>query len=162
MVYDWASFRLKIGIHASLEALYNAWTTASGIEKWFLKSCTYKNVAGDVIKTNQMAKQGDTYVWEWYLYDLPEQGKITHANGVDFFQFTFAGECLVDISLKQTDEDVLVELHQHRIPTDENAKFDIRIGCLEGWTFYLTNLKSVYENGYDLRNRKPELKGLNN
>jgi hypothetical protein len=33
---------------------------------------------------------------------------------------------------------------------------------MEGWTFYLTNLKSFYETGYDLRYKNPELRGINN
>ena len=87
---------------------------------------------------------------------------ISKIIGKDFFQFSFAGDCKVDVQLKETGEHVLVTLTQHNIPTDEESKFNIRIGCLEGWTFYLANLKCFYETGYDLRNKIPELKGVNN
>jgi hypothetical protein len=60
---------------------------------------------------------------------------------------------LVDIQLKQEDGYVLVELTQKNIPTDENSKRNIRLGCHTGWSFYLVNLKSVYEGGLDLRNK---------
>jgi hypothetical protein len=74
----------------------------------------------------------------------------------------FAGECIVDVTLTEVGESILVTLKQYNIPTDENSKFNIRIGCFQGWTFYLLNLKSYYETGYDLRNKDPELKGVNN
>ena len=75
-------------------------------------------------------------------------------------QFTFAGECLVDIKLSQQNEDVVVELTQKNIPTDDESKRGVRLGCDSGWTFYLVNLKSVYEGGLDLRNKNTDLKGM--
>ncbi len=157
MAQDWTSFTLSIAVKSSLETIYNAWTKSSEIEKWFLETCSYSHT-----ERNQNVAANNTYKWSWYLYEPVEQGKIAQANGKDFFQFTFAGECLVDIQLKEIGEHILVTLTQHNIPTDEKSKFNIRIGCLEGWTFYLTNLKSFYETGYDLRNKNPELRGVNN
>lgn len=157
MAHDWTSFTISIGINSSLETMYKAWTKSTEIEKWFLQTCKYTNT-----KPDQNVSSECEYEWTWYLYDELEKGKITQANGKDFFQFSFAGECLVDIQLKAIGENVLVTLTQHNIPTDEKSKFNIRMGCLQGWTFYLANLKSFYETGYDLRNKNPELKGINN
>lgn len=158
MAQDWTSFTLSIGVKSTLEMIYNAWTKSTEIEKWFLETCKYHNT-----ESTQNVTAESEYEWTWYLYDELEKGKITQANGKDFFQFSFAGECLVDIQLKEIGENILVTLTQHNIPTDEKSKFSIRIGCLEGWTFYLANLKSFYETGYDLRNKNnPELKGINN
>ncbi|PHR47064.1 MAG: hypothetical protein COA32_09070 [Fluviicola sp.] len=164
MAQDWTSFTLDIGVKSSLETIYNAWTKPSEIEKWFLKTCTYKNENenGTELDKNSNVELGCHYEWTWYLYDAVEKGKVTQTNGKDFFQFSFAGNCVVDIQLKTIGEYVLVTLTQHNIPTDEKSKFNIRIGCLKGWTFYLANLKSYYENNYDLRNKDTELKGLNN
>jgi hypothetical protein len=36
------------------------------------------------------------------------------------------------------------------------------VGCGEGWTFYLTNLKSILEGGVDLRNKEMKLKNVIN
>jgi uncharacterized protein YndB with AHSA1/START domain len=157
MTQDWTSFTLSIAVKSSLETIYNAWTISSEIEKWFLETCQFNNTT-----TLKNVTAECEYQWTWYLYDGLEKGKITQANGKDFFQFSFAGECLVDVQLKEIGENILVTLRQHNIPTDEKSKFNIRIGCLEGWTFYLANLKSFYETGYDLRNKNPELKGINN
>lgn len=162
MEHDWTSFTVSIAVKNSLTTIYNAWTKSSQIEKWFLKTCIYKNEDGIEISKNESVPANCFYEWTWYLYDLLEKGKITQANGKDYFQFSFAGECLVNVQLKEIGEYILITLTQHNIPTDEKSKFNIRIGCLEGWTFYLANLKSYYENGYDLRNKIAELKGVNN
>jgi uncharacterized protein YndB with AHSA1/START domain len=151
--FNWTSFTKRIAVKAPLKQLYEAWTTASGIERWFLSSAEYADANGQSVSRTSLLKSGSTYSWKWYLYDDTETGKINEANGSDFLQFTFAGECLVDVKLEQVDEYVLVQLTQHNIPTDEKSKQDIRLGCATGWAFYLVNLKSVYEGGLDLRNK---------
>lgn len=162
MTQDWTSFTLNIAVKSTLSTIYNAWTKSSEIEKWFLETCTYKGKNNGILRSELNVKPEDIYEWTWYLYEISEKGKIIQANGKDFFQFTFAGDCLVDVQLKEVGENILVTLKQHNIPIDEKSKFNIRIGCLQGWTFYLLNLKSFYETGYDLRNKNPELKGVNN
>jgi hypothetical protein len=162
MTQDWTSFTTKIAVKSTLNTVYNAWTKSSEIEKWFLENCTYKDTKNNILDSNKNVTTDYNYEWTWYLFEILEKGKITQANGKDFFQFTFAGDCLVDIQLKEIGENILVTLKQHNIPTDEKSKFNIRIGCLQGWTFYLLNLKSFYETGYDLRNKNPKLKGVNN
>ena len=96
------------------------------------------------------------------MYDTTEHGKIIDANGKDFIQFTFAGECLVDIKLSIQGDYIIVELTQINIPIDDNSKQGIRLGCDSGWSFFLVNLKSVYEGGIDLRNKDTSLKGMLN
>jgi hypothetical protein len=55
---------------------------------------------------------------------------------------------------------VIVELTQKDIPTDDASKQNIRLGCHTGWSFFLVNLKSVYEGGLDLRNKDSNFKGM--
>lgn len=160
--FDWTSFTRKIAVKATLPDMYNAWAKAADIEKWFLKSALFMDTnQKDIGKDAQIGK-GFTYEWNWYLYEGTERGKITEANGKDFIQFTFAGDCLVDIKLSMQDEYVIVELTQKNIPTDDHSKQEIRLGCDSGWSFYLVNLKSVYEGGHDLRNKDTRLRGIVN
>ncbi|WP_290970699.1 SRPBCC domain-containing protein [Flavobacterium sp.] len=98
----------------------------------------------------------------WYLYDDAMKGKIVSANGKDQLQFTFEGNCLVDINLSEANGYTIVELRHHNIPTDDYSKQYIRLGCSNGWHFYLTNLKSVYEGGLDLRNKDGNLNPMIN
>ncbi len=161
MAQDWTSFTLNIGVKSTLKEMNDAWTKSEKIEQWFLATCEYFD-GNQSINKSKNVEADNTYEWTWFLYDILEKGTVTEANGKDFIQFTFAGDCLVDIELIQKGDYVLVTLTQKDIPTDEKSKFNIRIGCMQGWTFYLVNLKSFYETGYDLRNRTPELKGINN
>lgn len=159
--FDWTMFRRKIPIKADISALYNAWTKAAEIESWFLRSSDF--LRGDrLLAKNEPFSKGDTYRWTWYAFDELESGSITEANGIDFLQFTFAGDCLVDIQLTQMEGSVLVELTQKNIPTDDASRRNIRIGCASGWSFFLLNLKSVYEGGLDLRNKDNDLRGMLN
>ena len=160
--FDWTSFTRKIAIKAKLSAIYDAWTKASEIEKWFLSKAIFNDSNEKPIHSEKTIEKGFTYDWNWYLFDTTEHGKITEANGTDFIQFTFAGNCLVDVKLSIQDDFVIVELTQKNIPTDDNSRQGIRLGCDSGWSFFLVNLKSVYEGGIDLRNKNTSLKGMLN
>ena len=160
--FDWSSFTRKIAVKASMSTMYDAWTKASEIEKWFLSKSLYYDAETKQVNPNNNVSKGGSYKWSWYLYDIVEQGEITEANGIDFLQFTFAGECLVEIRLTHKDDWTIVELTQKDIPDDDHSKKNIRLGCDSGWSFYLVNLKSVYEGGLDLRNKDTSLKPMIN
>lgn len=162
MTQDWTSFTLQIAIKTNLENAWHAWTTSHGMESWFLESCTFAEPGGQARHANDVVHPGDHYTFTWFLYDIPENGMIKQVVPKSLFQFTFAGDCLVDITLETKLGHVIVTLRQHNIPEDENSKFKIRIGCHEGWTFYLANLKSILEGGLDLREKIPGLRGINN
>jgi hypothetical protein len=160
--FDWTKFTVKIPVKATLAAMYEAWAKPLEIEKWFLSHASFTDASQSPANKIAVVEKGFSYAWQWYTYDVTEYGKVTEANGKDFFQFTFAGNCLVDIRLKPYKDEIIVELTQHNIPTDEKSKRDIRIGCHTGWSFFLVNLKSVYEGGLDLRNKDNDLQGMVN
>jgi len=160
--FDWTKFTLRIPVNATLHQLYDAWAKPANIEAWFLSDASYTDDNGQTVDKHSRVKRGDTYAWQWHTYDLTEHGTITQANGTDFFQFTFAGECLVDVRLIPYKDQVIVELTQYNISTDDKSKRDYRLGCHDGWSFFLVNLKSVYEGGLDLRNKDTELKQVVN
>ncbi|MDQ6469210.1 SRPBCC domain-containing protein [Flavobacterium sp. LHD-80] len=160
--FDWTSFTKKIAIKAKISDIYNAWTIADELEKWFLEKVSFFDANENSIPKNKNASEGTAYEWLWYLYKDAMNGKITSANGKNQLQFTFEGNCLVDIKLSESNGYTIVELHQHNIPTDDFSKQNIRLGCSNGWHFYLTNLKSVYEGGLDLRNKDENLNPMIN
>jgi len=160
--YNWESFTKKIAIKTEMAELYAAWTTPGAIEKWFLSKADFTKTDGTKVTSNSHINTGDTYAWSWYLYDQVETGKVMLANGKDQLQFTFAGDCLVDVQLTQQDDHVIVSLTQSNIPTDDQSKRGIRLGCDSGWSFFLLNLKSVYEGGIDLRNKNEVFQGMLN
>lgn len=158
---DWTSLTVRIPVKARIKDLYNAWTRPSELEEWFLRKAAYKSVDKKPLRPSASATKGCTFEWEWYGYDGVEKGVVKQANGKDHVQFTFANS-LVDVRLRQVGKEVIVELVQSGIPTDPASKKNIRIGCHVGWTFWMANLKSVYEGGVNLRNTNEELIGMVN
>ena len=104
---------------------------------------------------SEFIQKGDRYTWLWHGYndETDEHNDILEANGFDTISFVFAGHCIVTITIGMLGNETIVQLTQENIPTGEDGKADIHIGCMEGWTFYMANLKSILEGGIDLRNR---------
>lgn len=144
---------MKILIKAQMQDIYNAWCKSSELERWFLKKATFYDQSKKPIQGDVRCESGYFYSWSWYLHDAVENGKIILANGTDRLQFTFEGDCLVDVKLTDKLGYTQVELHMKNIPLDELSKQEIRLRCQSGWSFYIVNLKSVYEGGLDLRNK---------
>ncbi|MEI9943691.1 MAG: SRPBCC domain-containing protein [Chitinophagaceae bacterium] len=162
--FNWGRFAVRINIKASIEKLYWCWATRKGIEYWFLRLSEYKSPGGNLRAAEEFVDKGDTYKWQWYGYpdEVTELGTVLDLNGKDNFQFKFgdAGICTIKIYPEQ-DENI-VELIQDNIPTDEKGKQIWHIGCKTGWTFYMTNMKSMLEGGTDLRNRNEKLQQMLN
>ncbi|MBC7886095.1 MAG: SRPBCC domain-containing protein [Saprospiraceae bacterium] len=168
MVYDWTTFTRKIAIKASVNELYPFFSTKNGMERWFLRMCDYKSSDGVSLKNDAIAKKGDTYKFRWYGYsdETEENGVILQSNGRDVFEFTFNGngstDMIVNVALTTQGENTLVSLTQYNIPDTEHGRSHWHVGCMEGWTFYLANLKSIIEGGLDLRNKDENITGVIN
>jgi len=153
---NWTSFVTRIDVNTPIEKLYTAWATRAGIESWFLRMSEYKSAEGKIRTNDEAVQKGDTYKWMWHGWpdDTVEQGSILDCNGKDYFKFSFgkAGNCTVRIYKEQGE--TIVEILQDEIPDHDKGKHTWHVGCKTGWTYYLTNLKSVYQAGTDLRNKK--------
>ncbi len=162
--YDWSRFTVRIDVNAPAEKLYQAWATRAGMEYWFLRLSEYKKPGDELRELNELVEKGDMYKWLWYGWDddTVEQGEILDCNDQDFFKFSFgkAGNCTVKIYRDQGVN--IVELVQDEIPTDEKGMQYYHLGCHGGWTFYLANLKSLYEGGIDLRNKNQKIQQVIN
>jgi hypothetical protein len=157
--YNWTKFVLRIPVEKDKQTIYHAWATKEGLEKWFLRQADFFSSDGK-LKSNPL--KGDHYHWLWHGHpdSVFEKRKVLDANGKDFFQFEFSGGCIVSIRLNEKMNQTIVELTQENIPADENPETHLYIQCQTGWTFYMTNLKSVYEHGFDLRNQNLNLKNV--
>jgi hypothetical protein len=162
--YDWSQFCRRIDINAAIADIYGSWATQAGLEKWFLRMAEFTTPVKNIRDRGAFILKDDTYRWRWYGWgdEATEEGRILDANGKDFLQFSFAGECVVSVSIKKEEDLSVVELWQRNIPTDEKSKVSWHLGCSTGWTFYLANLKSVLEGGRDLRNKNERLKHVLN
>jgi len=160
--FDWTKFTKKIAVKADMKTIYDAWTVPAELEKWFLSTALYFDEQNNQADATANIQGGQSYKWTWFLYDGEENGKVVKTNGTDALDFTFAGDTLVQVRLSEQNGWVIVELTQKDIPTDDDSKRNVRLGCESGWSFFMVNLKSLYEGGNDLRNKDPELKGLLN
>lgn len=161
---DWSRFSVRINVKARRSDLYDAWSTRAGMEYWFLRSCEFVDRKGYILDQEEPATEGCQYTFLWYGYpdEVIERGEILEANGQDLFRFRFGKAGICTVRLLMAGDEQIVELVQDQIPEDERSKFLYHIGCKTGWTFYLTNLKSMYEGGIDLRNRDCNLQVMLN
>jgi hypothetical protein len=160
----WNEFNIRIPVNPSIPDLYSAWATQQGIERWFLRSAIYKTSQGSLRGVAEPVQKGDRYHWLWQGYpdDVSESNAVLDANGRDYFQFEFTGQCIVSIRLEPIKGLTMVNLRQHNIPDDSNPATNLFVGCQLGWTFYLTNLKSIFEGGIDLRNKDTDFTSVVN
>lgn len=154
--YDWTKFNKRIAINAPISSIYNAWTKAEEIEKWFLSKAIFTLENEGQRAKNDAIRKGDTYEWHWHGSDFVATGKVLATNGKNQLQFTFF-DCPTTVEIKVETGENVVELTQTEIPPDETSIVNLHVGCSRGWTFYLANLKSYLEGGIDLRNRNDKL-----
>ncbi|HRD07018.1 MAG: SRPBCC domain-containing protein [Saprospiraceae bacterium] len=165
--YDWTRFTKSIVVAADPQKIYSCFSTRGGMESWFLRNCVY-NRMGVELGLQEEAMMGDHYAFMWHGWPdtTLERGEILKADGNKNFAFTFTGNeatsMEVHLLLEMYGRNTRVSLTQINIPDDENSRAKWHMGCLEGWTFYLTNLKSVIEGGLDLRNKNLDIKGVIN
>jgi uncharacterized protein YndB with AHSA1/START domain len=160
--FDWSTFSKKIAIKADIDDVYQAFSTQVGLESWFLREAIF-NRFGEQLTPEEDALEGDEYHWKWHGWsdDVFENGRVLYVETNKCFAFSFdqngQTEMVVFITFEEIKGHVLVNLTQSEIPTDEESKILYHVGCLGGWTFYLTNLKSILEGGLDLRNKDLEI-----
>ena len=162
--FNWSEFITRIPVSADNKSLYDAWATRRGIEHWFLRMSEYRSPDGTLRGDDERVQSGDTYAWRWHGWpdEVEEHGTILNCNGKDYFQFTFGDAGICSVTIKNENGNTIVELVQTEIPTDEKGKHYWHLGCKTGWTFYLANLKSLFEGGIDLRNKDEQLKNVVN
>jgi uncharacterized protein YndB with AHSA1/START domain len=154
---NFESFTKKIYLKAPMNKIYLSWATEAGICAWFLRKAKYSDPSGRNRAPDLPVLPGDRYTWEWHNWEGKEQGEILEANGKDFLAFTFAGPCTVSVNLEAKGDKVLLSLEQSGIPTDEQTKMNTYVGCSNGWTFWLANLKAYLEYGVLLNETEEDL-----
>lgn len=164
MSHDWTAFKLRIDIQdVSVKDVYNCWSTQQGLEDWFLRTAEFRGVNGNFRHSGEQIMKGDEYKWHWFGWgdDTVETGEVLNANGSDQISFSFEG-CIVHVNIYIEERSIICELVQSKISTDEKSKISTYLGCRSGWSFFMTNLKSILEGGIDLRNKNDKLSNLIN
>ncbi|MFA6082982.1 SRPBCC domain-containing protein [Mucilaginibacter sp.] len=156
----WNKFTICGDYNVDLRTLYLAWATPGGLEKWFLRKANFYSVPMRLRAFDEQILKEDTYTWYWHGYDnsVQQNGSVLEANGQDFLKFTFTNNSVVSVSFSTRNGLTIIDLVQEDIPWEGDPEKNLLVQCQIGWTFYLTNLKSVMEGGKDLRNKRVEMK----
>jgi uncharacterized protein YndB with AHSA1/START domain len=150
---DTSKFTKRIRIKCLPEEAFERWTTVKGLESWFLAKATFSS--------GERGKPGDKFELEW-AEGTKDSGEVTLLAEPANFEFTwYAGEGRVRVHFAPIDTGTLIELTQTVASVGEQAMEEF-MDCRDGWTFFLTNLKSVIEGGLDLRDTNVDLPGLVN
>lgn len=141
--YDWSQFKLRIFINKPVSKVFNAWTDDRIVSRWF----TEKTII-------EPRKNGRIY-FEWLAGDKMDDKIISISKNRRFtFPFGRHGE-RVAVSFKKDGRGTICELRQFNMKTTPKARWTMHRGCIQGWTFFLANLKSYLEYGIDLRSHDP-------
>ncbi|HVT11018.1 MAG TPA: SRPBCC domain-containing protein [Fimbriimonadaceae bacterium] len=150
---DTSKFTKRIRIKCLPEEAFARWTTTDGLESWFLSRAFFSS--------GEEALAGDRFELAW-AEGTTDQGEVVAVQPPSLFEFTwYDGRGRVRVAFSPIDTGTLVEVTQI-VASDGEQQLQEFMDCRDGWTFYLTNLKSVLEGGLDLRETQPDLTGLVN
>lgn len=153
--FHWDRFKRSIFIDAPSEKIFNAWVIPDQIETWFLKRAVFRDREGVERAGDTTIESGDSYAWNWWNYSITEEGRIiTVDKNSKHLEFNFAKECIVTVNVNNVKGDTLLTLEQKNIPTDEDNRRNIHMGCSQGWSFWMANLKAWLEHGILLHDQE--------
>ncbi|HWR82653.1 MAG TPA: SRPBCC domain-containing protein [Candidatus Deferrimicrobium sp.] len=142
--YDWTQFTLKIEIGATPAQVFRAWTDDKVVPKWF------------TVKAKIEPRKNGRIHFEWLGGDVLD-GRVIAITKNRRFVFPFGkGNEQVEVAITKSGRGSICRLHQYGMKTTPKARWEMFVGCKEGWTFFLTNLKCYLEHGIDLRSHDPQ------
>ena len=157
---DWSQFTRKIYINAPIDKVYRCWATRHKLEKWFLRKAKFVSTDGNERASKEFIQSGDSYTWEWHNWDGQEKGEILEANGTNRIVFSFA-DGKVEVDFSRGKGMTLINLTQSDIGLDEKSKMNHYVGCSNGWTFWMANLKAYLEHRVLLHDKEEDPKDPN-
>jgi uncharacterized protein YndB with AHSA1/START domain len=161
--YEWTKFKQKEYIKAPLEEVFRKWTTPKGITEWFIKDAKYESENGKNRNSDEIVKPNDNYTWLFHTgYEM--KGKVLDVVNNSSFIFTFgkkdpgsAEDVIVNVVFSEKDGVTEIELTQSNIADNEYGKVNYNLSCMAGWSYFMTNLRSLFESGFDYREKDEQL-----
>lgn len=161
--YDWTQFKQKEYIKAPLKEVFLKWVTPKGITEWFIKDADYESSDGKKREAGEIVKPGDKYTWHFYS-GLVMKGKVLQVVPNSTFKFTFGKkepgsdeDVVVSIAFTEEGGMTNITLTQSNISNNEYGKVTYNLSCMVGWSYFMTNLRSIYESGFDYREKDEQL-----
>jgi uncharacterized protein YndB with AHSA1/START domain len=161
--FHWTQFRYNEYIKAPKEELFRKWATSKGITEWFLASAEYKDDRGRIRDSKEIVQAGDIYTWTFYT-GLSIIGRVLEVKEPNLFKFTFGKkepnsdeDVIVTVVLHDYNSKQRIEVVQENMADNEYGHVTHNMSCHLGWSYFLTNLRSIYESGYDFREKEMDI-----
>jgi uncharacterized protein YndB with AHSA1/START domain len=162
--YKWTEFRQKEFINAPKQTVFKKWVTSKNITEWFIADAIYYYGESKVRKPDEKIRTGDKYKWAFFE-GITVEGTILNIIENEYLSFAFGKkepgseeDVMVDVFFTSESENrTKIELHQKNISDSEYGQVNYNLNCMIGWSYFLMNLRSVFESGYDLREKEKEL-----
>ncbi|MCW8811609.1 MAG: SRPBCC domain-containing protein, partial [Ignavibacteriaceae bacterium] len=81
-----------------------------------------------------------------------------------YFKFTFGKKepasdenVIVEVKFSEKEGSTEIELKQSNIADNEYGKVSYNLSCMVGWSYFMTNLRSIIESGFDYREKDEQL-----
>ena len=156
--YHWDRFYLHLYYQVRPEVLYRAWATPDGLASFFVSDCIGLR-DGEKIDSNSFFAVGDRFEFLWDD-SSNTAGEFLEVNKEQFETvFSFGKNSKIRIRIKKDDKGSLLELKHFNIVGTPEEQHRFQLDCRVGWTYYMTNLRSVLESNIDLRDKNPDCAG---
>jgi hypothetical protein len=147
--YDWSRFDVHMLLPAHVDAVYDCWATAAGMERFFARRFEFITPEGAPREPTDRSHVGDSYRLTFH-HPSELEGRVLECRPGRLFAFSF-GQMRVDVAFEPDGDRTLVRLVQSDIPTDDVGRAQSHLNCRSCWIYYLMNLRSVLEHDRDLR-----------
>ena len=149
--YDWSQFHVHMYYLAPLEEVFRRFATAAGLESFYIGTAKHTAPDGTPRGPDELAQSGDAYHWQ-YVHDFGHGGTFLDVEPYRLVRFTF-GDMTVAIRFRSVDGATEVDLHQTGCATEDPDRAWQHVNCRSCWVYFLTNLRSVFATGVDVRDR---------
>jgi uncharacterized protein YndB with AHSA1/START domain len=156
--YDWSKFEIFMYVQSSIDKVYRAWATSSGMESFFIKEAAFIGPGKNKKSKDEFAETGDQYEWLWWHNNYRSQGKVLKVQSPKEFSFSF-GSSEVHVNFAETEHGTQIHLVQDKIQINETEKVHTHLDCRSGWIYFLCNLKAALDFGVDIRQRNSKTEG---
>ena len=162
--YQWTSFKIQEYFKTTKEEVFQKWTSSNQIIQWFLKEAIFLTSNNEVRSFNEKIKKEDKYIWKFHS-GLELSGEILDIVDNSLFKFTFGKKepdseenVVVTVTFHDNGNNhCRIEISQENIADNEYGYVTYNLSCILGWSYFLTNLRSVFESGCDLREQNQQL-----
>jgi len=152
--YDWSRFSIVFYFDQPVDVVFAKWATSEGLASFFVKEAMFASEGGNQRAPTEMAQAGDIYTWRW-RHDAGLEGRVLAVEPDRVIEFTF-GDMRVGITFTEVDGQTELHLVQTGIADSDHGRVMSHLNCRSCWIYFITNLKSVLDQGFDLRVQDPK------